>query len=229
MKLNRKLLICATVAVLAIGSSRSASASQVLSLGYNTPNGNGNASGGSFNYWDLNYSGAGSTNIDGAPLTGGSGDLTDGTIASGIWNKVENLAGTGPYVGWRDAGGGTSNPLLTFSFAGSPTINSISVHLDNSGIGGVFGPGSIFVDGVAQAFTGPALGTIGWANITGLNLTGNSHTIQFNQLPGQWAFVSEITFAQGAVPEPASWALMILGFGVVGAGLRRRTANVSYA
>ncbi|WP_436805972.1 PEPxxWA-CTERM sorting domain-containing protein [Sphingomonas sp. DT-51] len=27
---------------------------------------------------------------------------------------------------------------------------------------------------------------------------------------------------QGAVPEPATWALMILGFGVVGAALRRR-------
>ena len=26
----------------------------------------------------------------------------------------------------------------------------------------------------------------------------------------------------GAVPEPASWALMILGFGLTGAALRRR-------
>lgn len=32
-----------------------------------------------------------------------------------------------------------------------------------------------------------------------------------------------------AVPEPAAWALMIAGFGLVGAGLRRRTAKVAYA
>lgn len=30
----------------------------------------------------------------------------------------------------------------------------------------------------------------------------------------------------GAVPEPASWALMIAGFGVVGASLRRRNGNL---
>ncbi len=36
----------------------------------------------------------------------------------------------------------------------------------------------------------------------------------------------------GAVPEPATWALMILGFGAVGCAMRRRTepaASVSYA
>ena len=35
----------------------------------------------------------------------------------------------------------------------------------------------------------------------------------------------------GAVPEPATWALMILGFGAVGAAMRRRKTNVtvSYA
>lgn len=33
----------------------------------------------------------------------------------------------------------------------------------------------------------------------------------------------------GAVPEPASWALMILGFGGVGAALRRRTQRVTVA
>lgn len=29
----------------------------------------------------------------------------------------------------------------------------------------------------------------------------------------------------GAVPEPSTWALLILGFGAVGAGMRRRTAS----
>ena len=44
-----------------------------------------------------------------------------------------------------------------------------------------------------------------------------------------------VTFDQnvglaGAVPEPGTWALLILGFGAVGAGMRRRTATrVAYA
>ena len=46
------------------------------------------------------------------------------------------------------------------------------------------------------------------------------------QAIGQWALAQG---AFNAVPEPASWALMIAGFGLAGAALRRRSANVAYA
>lgn len=36
------------------------------------------------------------------------------------------------------------------------------------------------------------------------------------------------TFGTSAVPEPASWALMIGGFGLVGAAMRRRAAKVAF-
>jgi len=35
--------------------------------------------------------------------------------------------------------------------------------------------------------------------------------------------------APGAVPEPASWALMIAGFGLVGIAMRRRQVSISFA
>ncbi len=37
--------------------------------------------------------------------------------------------------------------------------------------------------------------------------------------------------SSSAVPEPATWAMMILGFGMVGSGMRRRNmkTNVSFA
>ncbi len=39
-----------------------------------------------------------------------------------------------------------------------------------------------------------------------------------------------VTFdAAGAVPEPATWAMMIGGFGLIGASLRRRAARVAFA
>lgn len=47
-----------------------------------------------------------------------------------------------------------------------------------------------------------------------------------------WATVNNLTLAQvatSAVPEPAAWALMIGGFGLVGGAMRRRVAKVGYA
>jgi PEP-CTERM motif len=37
----------------------------------------------------------------------------------------------------------------------------------------------------------------------------------------------DLSFTAGAVPEPASWALMIAGFGLVGSAMRRRKPSVS--
>src|SRR5438067_2130557 len=74
--------------------------SQLTPISYDMPNGFGRASGGMYNYWDKQYTGTGSTMTDGALLTGGLGDLTDGVIAGGHWYDVENIQGTGPYVGW---------------------------------------------------------------------------------------------------------------------------------
>jgi hypothetical protein len=33
----------------------------------------------------------------------------------------------------------------------------------------------------------------------------------------------------GPIPEPETWAMMLLGFGFVGAGVRARTRKVSFA
>ena len=46
------------------------------------------------------------------------------------------------------------------------------------------------------------------------------------QAIGQWALAQS---AFDPVPEPTSWALMIAGFGLAGAALRRRTLRVAYA
>jgi hypothetical protein len=82
---------------------------------------------------------------------------------------------------------------------------------------------------VAHAFAGPAPGTIGTVTFDGLSLTGADHTVQFVQNQTfVWTFVSEVSFfgdvTRGGVPEPATWAMLIAGFGLAGGMMRRRRA-----
>lgn len=74
-------------------------------------------------------------------------------------------------------------------------------------------------------------------NILQLFATGNNRSGNWNDGGGSGAYgiaglpsyyIAESKFvAASGVPEPASWALMIIGFGAVGAGLRRRP-NVTF-
>lgn len=81
-----------------------------------------------------------------------------------------------------------------------------------------FMDGSAVLDGPDMSATGP---------IGGVTFTGAT----FN-LPTFDAATGRLTFAAmdpGAVPEPSTWAMMILGFGAMGAVLRRRRAWVQGA
>lgn len=81
---------------------------------------------------------------------------------------------------------------------------------------------SITIDGIHAFLPGgvdPAAETWAISGLTGLS--AGQHYIEFQGTSaGFGAFGGTLTFA--AVPEPATWALMILGFGLVGGVMRRR-------
>lgn len=212
---------CVTVAGALLAGPAAASTIPVAS--YDMNNGHGQASGGSFNYWDRAYNGTGATTTDDAPLTGGVGDLTDGFAATDIWLNLENSAGTGPYVGWREVV--RANPAVQFNFGMAWTVEEIRVHVDNSLIGGVVQPLAYLVNGNAWAFTPLAQNTIGWITLTGAPVTGSSVSLAFlNQTFDHWIFVSEVELIGthgDPIPEPASGALLLLGLGLLG-GARGR-------
>ena len=192
------------------------SAATIAPTSYNMRNGDGQASGGSFNYWDKEYSGAGSKTTDAALLSGGLGNLTDGVIATQHWNTVENIAGTGPYVGWYSPNG---VPVITFNFLTSHNFNLITLYLDDDeGFGIVELPASarVQIGAFDQTFTiGPQAGPAPKAiqlNLGGqagsqINLTLNYAT--------QWIFLSEVRFegdaAPSGIPEPSTTALFAIG------------------
>ena len=151
-------------------------------------------------------------------------------------------------------GGGTSYTLDFGSLtSGSGVFNSVlGVLNDNSGLsfaellGGSFTQGA----GAGYAFTGNSFAGLigGTSNIgdllsfdtTGLANGTYTKTITFNGFSSYTGLgdlsLSPITFnvtalvsggSLGAVPEPSTWLMMILGFGFIGSALRRRRATVS--
>lgn len=194
-----------------------ATASTVSPVSYDMPNG----STGSFTYFDDSYSGSGNKAVPGAALSGGLGDLTDGVIATQNWNATP-----GPYVGWQ------SDPIITFHFDQVYAFTAITLHFDDSnGLGGVFQPASVSVNGVGYAVpynpgTAPFAFT---ADLAGLQ--ADSLSVQIFRTQGSsWVFLSQVSF-DGAVPTsapvapvplPAGGLLLIGALGALGLMRRRR-------
>lgn len=83
-----------------------------------------------------------------------------------------------------------------------------------------------FTSSVAGFFNNAAFSSNGFGGT--FSVAGNTLTFMAPQSSGNVTRTSVITFdgANGAVPEPATWAMMVLGFGAVGATLRRRSPQV---
>ena len=226
------------VFVALLGGAVTSHAMPIKPVSYDMTNGYGTAVGGEYNYWDGSYNGTvgyntinGSPVKDGGTLTGGLGALTDNKIATTDWESgldtVENLAGTGPYVGWT-----WGDPTITFKFANTVKINTMTFYVDNpaGAHGGVAAPKSFTINGfdylvdTAHLATGPVP-----ISFSGLDLDTQNVTVTINRnlFPGSfWVFLSEVTFDDGMptpVPEPSS--LLLFGAGLAAAGLlwKRRT------
>ena len=128
--------------------------------------------------------------------------------------------GNGPYVGW------TLNPTITFHFAPSTAINSVTIWFDDSdGAGGVSAPYSFDINSVNYLVPEPVGSAPSVFTASGLGFVGDTFTLTANR-KNSWVFLSEVSFGgpSRGVPEPATWGLMIAGFGMAGAALRRRRA-----
>ena len=213
---------CIGACMLVMLASVSAVAGSLTVANYSMYNG----AAATYTYWDSTYlpCTGGDCTTTGAFLSGGKGLLTDGTVPTLNWNN----GGSAQWVGWYIGFTNENDPTITFNFASTVTVNSVTAWVDNTnGTGGVALPLSVCVD-VTHCLTAPDAGSPSSGptsyTISGLNISGSSFTVQFNQNPADgWVMAGEVQF-QGTVgatvPEPATWALMVGG--VAFALLRRR-------
>ncbi|MES2904398.1 MAG: PEPxxWA-CTERM sorting domain-containing protein [Pseudomonadota bacterium] len=178
------------------------------------------------------------------------------TFAGVYVNLLTGASGITPAAvpGWDiDLWGNANN--LAFFFNGTPASSSGGVAGSTTGPYLDLAPGAVVSAGstfsavtaslAAAAFQAPGnhiLGfrffnestnaiNYGYMTTTSEGANGFPHTIT------GWAFENNggaitIPSVSGAVPEPATWAMMLMGFGAIGWAMRRRratTVRVSYS
>lgn len=163
------------------------------------------------------------------------------TATSGLTFEI---SGTGGFLG-ATGGLGTLNGVLNFSSTAGATINQSIANFftfaDGTGIGHNF---QFSVDsvktinyadnpGVSSSISLYLLGST-IDSFLGYSATPTSLTLTFNST-GSSAYAASATLAVPpsripSVPEPATWAMTLIGFGAMGAALRRRPrTSVSFA
>jgi hypothetical protein len=110
---------------------------------------------------------------------------------------------------------------LTGPFSAAANVTSITL----SGIGDINFT-SVMLDGIALMITNSGV-TTSATTTAPIILTGSSHSLVVSGT-GNGSYGGSIVVS-AAVPEPATWAMMIAGIAAVGMTMRRRAQNVRVA
>ena len=153
---------------------------------------------------------------------------------------VGPIVGTGTFTTSADLAAGTYDILslpdfsVNFSFADGTTLSTADITTPLTGVavriadfaGG--GERLFFTEGSGVGVNGGSYGgAVDLQNASGFlsfepTYAGGNFLYYTGGSSGRYLAISD-----AAVPEPATWALIILGFGAVGSMLRRRRPNVA--
>ncbi len=189
------------------------------------------ASGAAYNF-NVIYNGN-----DMASLAAGSDDPTAIALVAGdTFTYRLSAAGAGE---WSTLANGSIFPFFSLNVApGGTRIVDFVLNLNNDG-SSVF---NFSENNINNSFAHLGTNSVSFANgliydeyelaVTILSTTAattaNGLLPWPNQGPENYS-PNFIAFNANAIPEPASWALMILGFGMAGAGLRASRVRASFA
>ena len=151
----------------------------------------------------------------------GIGDLSEITNITAVSLTINGIAVTGPITAFSYTGEPGANCGTCFTTGGA-TVSS-----NGTSENFVFGNGDTFADSTSYFYiipgwynTGPGSTTIAvQANLVGTFVPSNQYNGDY--IPQNFSV---------SVPEPATWAMMLVGMGMVGFAARRRAkVAVAYA
>lgn len=147
-----------------------------------------------------------------------SADVTGWTLRFNYNGNIENLSGNALILDYGpDIGLSATATDLLFNFTPFPGFRGFAIgntsgrFLDFNPRGNeiVTPPGTSHRPQITTFYINPSVGALfaGYNSKTGLEVIG--------------------TATAGAVPEPASWAMLIAGFGLTGAAMRRKARRIT--
>lgn len=168
-----------------------------------------------------------------ATVSAGNGCITGWTVDSGSVDYIN---------GYWEAKGGVASVDLAGSSPGtiSQVFDTVAGKLYSVDywLSGNPDGGDLQKFGVISAVNGSLIGSATFAGLQGTShsnmnyapwnftfkATGPTTKLSFSSSPGEGNFYGaalDSVSVSSAVPEPATWAMMLLGFGLVGFGMRR--------
>jgi uncharacterized protein YjiK len=148
---------------------------------------------------------------------------------------------------WINETGTVTNPF-NISALGLSTLSDIAV-LSNGGFSGGTANNLLILSGTSKVImevtqSGTLVGSYSLAAFTStidptgaggkfegmtVDAAGNIYLVSDDGNGPDQSYMTKLKYNAPAVPEPATWALMIAGFGLVGAGIRRQKVAVRFA
>lgn len=169
-------------------------------------------------------------NTPGGPACAPGAWSGTGIIASGngAWGGTTTPAGS--YYAFVQ-GQGTLSQTFTADGNGVGTVSWLDTNRSNTG--GLQSYDVSIFDGTSTVSLGSFTSAVGSFTARTSSsfalVSGTQYTLSFTGLSAEdrTSFIDDVALSVAAVPEPSTWAMLIIGFGMVGAAARRRKAAVA--
>lgn len=230
-RISTALLGGAAAAVLAVVPAYATTVATIAGAydysGYDTPELDiTNTSGGTLTNVQMVLHGyqAGTLNY-GVTQTVALANVGSGTTAI-VWGSIAGAPSSGSGVltaydyddEWGNTPSGYTNPNCVVGGGLCSLVGNFSVTLTATITGGTYGGSPVYaVFSPTNNYTG---GFVGWQGLDPTGLSESTYDQHSGSFSGTMAIVQ--IGAPPGVPEPAAWALMLVGIGAVGGVLRRR-------